>query len=410
MTLLQWISLGIIALTLTGVAIGRFPRLRMNRATIALVGSTMLVIVGAIPLEKAYAAIDLDTIVLLLSMMILNINLRLSGFFELVVNRVARFARNTRQLLFLVIMSAGILSALFLNDTIVIMFTPLVLEVSAALKRNPIPYLMGLATAANVGSTATIIGNPQNMLIGMSSKISFVSFAGYLTPVALAGLLVVYLAIIFVYRKEFTGQKLNYNFADQPRIFKPLLYKSMVSLSLMLIAFVAGVKIPVAALGAASLLLITRRIKPQRVFIELDWALLVFFSGLFIVTHAIETSGLGIYLFARAHPFINRGLASLAVISVLLSNLISNVPAVLLFRPLIPSLVNPKVAWLTLAMATTFAGNLTLLGSVANLIVAESAKSKGIHLSFVEYLKAGLPITITTLVIGILWFYFVFQF
>ena len=384
MTLLQWISLGIIALTLTGVAIGRFPRLRMNRATIALVGSTILVIVGAIPLEKAYAAIDLDTIVLLLSMMILTINLRLSGFFELVVNRVARFARNTRQLLFLVIMSAGILSALFLNDTIVIMFTPLVLEVSAALKRNPIPYLMGLATAANVGSTATIIGNPQNMLIGMSSKISFVSFAGYLTPVALAGLLVVYLAIIFVYRKEFTGQKLNYNFADQPRIFKPLLYKSMVSLSLMLIAFVAGVKIPVAALGAASLLLITRRIKPQRVFIELDWALLVFFSGLFIVTHAIETSGLGIYLFANAHQFINQGLASLAVISVLLSNLISNVPAVLLFRPLIPSLVNPKVAWLTLAMATTFAGNLTLLGSVANLIVAESAKSKGIYLSFVN--------------------------
>ena len=136
------------------------------------------------------------------------------------------------------------------------MFTPMVLEVPAALKRNPIPYLMGLVTAANVGSTAKIIGNPQNMLIGMSSKISFVSFARYLIPVALTGLLVVYLVIIFVYRKEFTGQKLNYKFIDQPGFFKPLVYKSMVSLLLMLIAFVAGAKIPVAALGAASLLLL----------------------------------------------------------------------------------------------------------------------------------------------------------
>jgi len=403
----NWLSLIIIFLTLAGVAIGRYPVLRMNRTTIVLVGSTILIIAGAIPLEKAYQAIDMNTIVLLFSMMVLNINLRLAGFFGLVVNRVVRFAKNTRQLLFLIIMSAGILSALFLNDTIVIMFTPLVLEIVFALKRNPIPYLMGLATAANVGSTATIIGNPQNMLIGMSSQISFVTFAWYLTPVALAGLLVVYFVIIVVYRKEFNNQELTNKFDVHPRIFKPLLYKSMVSLSLMLLAFLAGASIPLAALGAASLLLITRRIKPQRVFVELDWALLVFFSGLFIVTHAIETSGLGVYLFAKAQSLISQGLASLAVISAMLSNIISNVPAVLLFRPLIASLADPKIAWLTLAMATTFAGNLTLLGSVANLIVAESAKSKGIYLSFVEYLKAGLPITIITIAIGILWFYFI---
>ncbi len=404
MLLQHWISLVIIVLTLTGVAIGRYPVLRMNRATIVLVGSTLLIIAGAISLDQAYQAIDMNTIVLLFSMMVLNINLRLAGFFGLVVNRVARVAKNTRQLLFLVIMTSGILSALFLNDTIVIMFTPLVLEVTAAFKRNPIPYLMGLATAANVGSTATIIGNPQNMLIGMSSGISFVSFALYLIPVALAGLLVVYLVIIVVYRKEFNGPKLNYQLAAQPRIFKPLLIKSTIALTLMLIAFIAGAKIPLAALAAASILLVTRRIKPKRVFVELDWALLVFFSGLFIVTHAIETSGLGVYLFDQARPIIHQGLAPLAVVSALLSNLISNVPAVLLFRPLMSAITDPKIAWLTLAMATTFAGNLTLLGSVANLIVAESAKSRGVHLSFAEYLKAGLPITIITLLIGIFWF------
>lgn len=407
MIIQNWISLIIILLTLAGVAIGRFPGLRMNRATIVLVGSTALIIIGAISLDQAYQAIDLNTIVLLFSMMVLNVNLRLAGFFDLVVHRVARFAKNTKQLLFLVIMSSGMLSALFLNDTVVIMFTPLVLEVTTALKRNPIPYLMGLATAANVGSTATIIGNPQNMLIGMASGISFISFATYLTPVALAGLLVVYAVIITVYRDEFNGQKLNYQISDRPRIFKPLLYKSTIALTLMLAAFMVGAKIPLAALGAASLLLITRRIKPQRVFVELDWGLLVFFSGLFIVTHAIETSGLGVYLFDQARPLLDQGLTPLTIVSALLSNVISNVPAVLLFRPIMNSLADPNIAWLTLAMATTFAGNLTLLGSVANLIVAETAKSKGIHLSFPEYLKAGLPITIITLAIGVFWFSFI---
>ncbi|MDZ7330755.1 MAG: anion transporter [candidate division KSB1 bacterium] len=402
-----WTSLVVILLTLAGVAIGRYPGLRMNRATIVLVGSTALIILGAISLDQAYQAIDLNTIVLLFSMMVLNINLRLAGFFGLVVHRVARFAKNTKQLLFLVIMSSGMLSALFLNDTVVIMFTPLVLEMTTALKRNPIPYLMGLATAANVGSTATIIGNPQNMLIGMASGISFISFAWYLTPVAIAGLLVVYAVIITVYRDEFNGQKLNYQISDRPRIFKPLLYKSTIALALMLAAFVVGAKIPLAALGAASLLLITRRIKPQRVFGELDWGLLVFFSGLFIVTHAIETSGLGVYLFDQARPLLDQGLAPLTIVSALLSNIISNVPAVLLFRPIMGSLADPNIAWLTLAMATTFAGNLTLLGSVANLIVAETAKSRGIHLSFQEYLKAGLPITIITLTIGVFWFNFI---
>lgn len=407
MSLFNWFSLSIISLTLIGVAIGRFPVLRMNRATIVLVGATLLIITGSISLEKAYAAIDLNTIVLLFSMMVLNINLRLAGFFGLVVNRVIRLAKSPRQLLLLTVLSSGILSALFLNDTIVIMFTPLIVEVTLALKRNPIPYLMGLATAANVGSTATIIGNPQNMLIGMSANFSFVSFAKYLTPVAVAGLGIVWLMIIFIYPKEFKTQSLSYHAEIRVRIFKPLLSKSIISLTLMLIAFLAGAPVPVAALGAASLLLITRRIKPQRVFVELDWALLVFFSGLFVVTTAIETSGFGEYLFSLARPLINNGMESLTVVSAILSNLISNVPAVLLFKPVIPALANPKVAWLVLAMATTFAGNLTLLGSVANLIVAESAKSKGVQLSFYEYLKAGMPITVITLLIGILWFNFI---
>lgn len=402
--MLNLVSLAVILLTLIGVAIGSYPGLRMNRATIALVGSTILIVIGAIPLDDAYSAVDLNTIVLLFSMMVLNINLRIAGFFNLITYRIAFWAKTPRQLLALTILSSGILSALFLNDTIVIMFTPLVVEVALALKRNPIPYLMGLATAANVGSTATIIGNPQNMLIGMSSKISFVSFASYLSPIALIGLGIIWAVIVIIYRDEFKHCRLIYQENPKMHIYKPLFIKSTTTLVLMLIAFVAGAPIPLAALGAASLLLITRRIKPQRVFIELDWSLLVFFSGLFIVTHTLQTNGLSHYLFNASQPLIKQSLESLAIISALLSNIISNVPAVLLLRPVIPLLENPDLAWLILAMATTFAGNLTLLGSVANLIVAESAKSRGVVLSFKEYLKAGVPITLLTLLSGILWF------
>jgi len=171
----------------------------------------------------------------------------------------------------------------------------------------------------------------------------------------------------------------------------------------MLAAFIGGVPVPLAALGAASLLLVTRRLKPERVFRDIDWSLLVFFSGLFVVTGAIEESELSHRILDIIQPLIRHGLISLAAVSAILSNLISNVPAVMLFRPLIPGLMNTQSAWMTLAMATTLAGNLTLLGSVANLIVAEIAKAGGVHLSFKEYIKAGVPITILSLAWGVTW-------
>jgi Na+/H+ antiporter NhaD/arsenite permease-like protein len=149
-------------------------------------------------------------------------------------------------------------------------------------------------------------------------------------------------------------------------------------------------------------------LKPERVFREIDWALLVFFSGLFVVTGAIEEIGVSRQLFAWAQPVAEQDVLSLTLVSVVLSNLISNVPAVLLFRPVVPQFANPEQTWLTLAMATTLAGNLTLLGSVANLIVAETAKQAGIHLSFGEYLKAGIPITLATLAVGVMWLSYVF--
>jgi Na+/H+ antiporter NhaD/arsenite permease-like protein len=397
------VALALIALTLIGVAVGRYPWLRMNRATIALVGATALTAVGAITLPVAFAAIDLNTIALLFAMMVINVNLRIAGFFHLVSGWVARWARTPRRLLALIILASGVLSALFLNDTIVLVFTPLVLDITQALKRRPVPYLIGLVVAANIGSTATITGNPQNMLIGLSSGIPFLRFTAMLAPIAGAGLLAAWAILVGLYRTEFTAAAFTESAPWKQRRYRPLLRKSLVACGLMLVAFVIGVPIPLAALAAAALLLVTRRLKPARVFTELDWSLLVFFAGLFVVTGAIETTGLSERLFAIAGPLAERGVVPLTGVSVVASNLVSNVPAVLLFRPLVPQFADPERAWLTLAMATTLAGNLTLLGSVANLIVAETARGRGVVLGFGEYLRAGLPIGFVTLGLGVAW-------
>jgi len=393
----------VIAVTLLGVAVGRYPALNMNRATIALVGATFLVAMGAIPLETAYEAIDWNTLLLLFGMMVLNVNLRLAGFFHLVTARVVAFARTPRQLLALIVAVSGLFSALFLNDTIVLVFTPLVLDIVAALRRNPLPYLVALVTAANVGSTATITGNPQNMLVGISSGIGFVPFTMALGPIALLGLGVIWVVIVLVYPAEFRAARLPTTYQFEPEVNKPRLRKALFAAGLMLAALLGGVPVPLAAVLAAAVLLITRRTDPALVFQEIDWALLVFFSALFVVTGAITATGLGARLFDLIRPYADGGPGPLTAVSLVLSNLVSNVPAVMLFRPIVPTLAHPQEAWLTLAMATTLAGNLTLLGSVANLIVAEIARKRGVHLSFVEYLKAGTPITIVTLLLGVAW-------
>ncbi len=399
----EYLILSIIIITLFGIAVGSLPKLRMNRATIALVGATVLIIVGALNLEDAYKAIDINTIILLFSMMILNINLRLSGFFKIITSKIISLANTPKQLLALIIFSSGLLSALFLNDTIVIMFTPLILDITFSLKRNPIPYLIALATSANVGSVATIVGNPQNMIIGMFSKISFVDFAIRLTPIALFGLVIIWLIITGIYKKEFKKEKLITPAEEDYRVYRPLLVKSTIVLFIMLTAFNLGFPVSLSALGGAALLLITRRIKPERVFIEIDWSLLVFFSGLFIITHTINQYFISSISSLENYSFTGNFIWDFSIVSAILSNIISNVPAVLILSPAVIKIPNPEAVWLALAMSSTFAGNLTLIGSVANLIVAESAKKRGVKLEFYEYLKTGLPVTIITLILGIVW-------
>lgn len=393
----------VVLATYAGVAVGRVPRLRMNRATIALVGGAILVVIGAINEQEALAALDMGTILLLAAMMVINANLRMAGFFNVVSNGVLILAKTPRIFLALVIVASGVLSAIFLNDPVCILFTPLVIELCIKLKRDPIPYLVGLATAANVGSTATITGNPQNLIIGQASGIPFLTFLAHLGPVAAIGLAICWIVIVVVYPTEFKKLfEANTTEVDTKTVtYPPLLNRTLIVVVGLMIAFLVGLPIVSSACVAAGLLLISR-IRPSKL-LTIDWELLAFFAGLFIVTGAIEVTGLSKQLFEAVAPLIRGGVPALSLTTGLLSNVVSNVPAVLLLRPEIGSLPNAQQAWLTLAMSSTLAGNLTLLGSAATLIVAEVAAGRGVKLGFMAYLKAGIPITILTLIVGILW-------
>lgn len=402
----------VIFLALFGIAVGRLPRLRMNRATIAFSGAAFLIALGGISAEEAAAAIDLSTLILILSMMIITANLKFSGFFDMAGIAVLRAADRPRKLLALVMASSAVLSALFLNDTICIMMTPLVATLCVRAKRDPVPYLIALALAANIGSAATIIGNPQNMLIGASSGIPFVRFLARLAIPSIAGLVVAYILTIGVFRKEFSVNEritatdlISGESADQ-NLYKPLLYKSLAAILIMIVAFILNAPVYAAAMVAAAILLTTRRIKPERVFAELDWTIIAFFGGLFIITAAVAKTEAFAWFVAKALPLVGQSMAGLSAFTLVLSNLISNVPAVMLMRPLAQYFADMEKFYLVLAMASTYAGNLTLLGSVANLIVAESAKKFGIHISFGTYLKIGLPTTVVTVILGTLYLMF----
>jgi Na+/H+ antiporter NhaD/arsenite permease-like protein len=214
---------------------------------------------------------------------------------------------------------------------------------------------------------------------------------------------IAWVLILLIYRRELAHTSFIQPTLLATGLKRSLLRKSLLATAVLLVALIAGITPPLAALGAIVILLITRTLDPDEMLREVDWSLLVFFSGLFVVTGALEHLGISDQLFHLAEPLAGRGVAALSLVAALLSNIVSNVPAVLLFAPFVPQLPNPAQSWLTLAMATTLAGNLTLLGSVANLIVAENARQQGVQLSFGEYLKAGLPVTLVSLLFGIFW-------
>ena len=399
-TWLRLVALVAFVGTYLGLALGRLPGFRVDRTGVAIIGATVMVVAGVLPWDKAVAAVDAHTLVLLFGMMIVAAYLRLSGFFHLVTHWAVRRARGPVGLLAVVVLASGVLSALFVNDVICLVLAPVVLAVTRQLRLPPVPYLLALATAANVGSVATLTGNPQNMLIGSFSGISYRAFLAREAPVALVGLVCVVAVLWLVYRRQLPAALPPVNLAANFPIHAALMTKTIVAVCVMLVAFFAGVPIALVAVGGAAVSLLTRRVKPEKVYREIDWHLLVLFIGLFVIIGGVEEARLTDYLFGLVGRFALYRPAVLTVVTAILSNLVSNVPAVLLFKTVVPGFGEPARAWLILAMASTLAGNLTILGSVANLIVVEAAHEERITIGFWEYARVGIPVTLVTLVFG----------
>lgn len=382
------------------LAMGRLPGFRVDRTGACIIGASLMIAFGVLDFDQAYAAINYDTIILLFGMMIVVANLRLSGFFSAVAEWVVEHAHRPIVLLAAIVFVAGLFSAFFVNDTMCLVLTPLVLEITRQLRRNAVPYLLAVAMGANIGSVATITGNPQNMMIGSFSGIHYRTFAAALSPVALVGLVITVVVIAATYHKEFRFQE-KVAFVRRPvRINHVLMWKSLAVSAGMIVFFFAGWPVPKVALLAGAVLLVTR-LKPERIYREIDWSLLVLFIGLFIVVAGVEKTYLPAELFRAAQQFHLERTAVLSAFAALLSNVVSNAPAVLVFKPFIAQMSDPVRSWLALAMSTTLAGNLTILGSVANLIVVQRARHE-VRISFWEYFKVGAPLTVLTIAAGVL--------
>jgi Na+/H+ antiporter NhaD/arsenite permease-like protein len=393
----------IFAASYLALAIGKVPGLNIDRAGVALVGASLMVASGALSLEDAYRAIDLDTITLLLGMMIVVASLRLSGFFAIATTWIAGHAKRPMILLCAVTATSGIFSAFLVNDAICLVLAPLVLELTLRMGRKPVPYLLAVAMASNVGSTATITGNPQNIMIGSFSHIPYTTFALALAPVALIGLVVTVGLIALTHREEFAGSGRMTAVNVTIRVNRVLVGRALMATALMVALFFAGQPPAKAAIIIGGLLLLTRRVRSERVYAEIDWSLLLMFAGLFIIVAGAQRALLTPDMVARVGRLHLDQVPILSAVTAVLSNLVSNVPAVLMMKPFVESLPDHATAWLTIAMASTLAGNFTILGSIANLIVVQKGAARGVVIGFWDYFRVGAPLTVITLAIGTLW-------
>jgi Na+/H+ antiporter NhaD/arsenite permease-like protein len=393
----------IFAASYLALAVGKIPGLSIDRAGVALVGASLMVASGTLSPAEAYKAIDLDTITLLLGTMIVVANLRLSGFFAAATTWVLDHAKRPSILLCAVTATSGLFSAFLVNDAICLVLAPLVLELTRRMGRQPLPYLLAVAMASNVGSTATITGNPQNIMIGSFSQIPYRRFADALGPVALVGLVITAGLVILLHRQEFTGGTALTETKSRIRVNRVLVARALLAAAAMIALFFAGQPPAEAAIVIGALLLLTRRVRSERVYAEIDWSLLLMFAGLFIIVAGAQRALLTPDMVAAVGHLHLDQVPILSMVTAALSNLVSNVPAVLMLKPFVAPLANHDIVWLTVAMASTLAGNFTVLGSIANLIVVRQAEAHGVQISFWDYFRVGTPLTVITLAIGTLW-------
>jgi Na+/H+ antiporter NhaD/arsenite permease-like protein len=384
-----------------GMFLGEIPGLALDRTGIALLGAIALVVLGKSSPDAAMDSIDVPTLALLFGLMVVSAQFRLGGFYAHVVRRVAAMDASPERLLGWIVAVAGILSALLANDIVVLAMAPALIEGCARRRLDPVPFLLALACAANVGSAATLIGNPQNMLIGETLDLSF---AGYLLDAgipAAMGLVVVWAVVVWQTRGRFQGSY-EAPVIDAAPLDRWQSMKAILVLAILVLLFLAApIRRDVLALAAAGVLLSSRRMASRDILGLVDWHLLVLFIGLFVVNGALETSGgLDVMMKSVASTAVDpRNPASLFLLTVVLSNLVSNVPAVMLLLPYGEGAGFGAI----LALSSTLAGNLLIVGSIANIIAVDQARRFGISIGWRQHARIGIPVTLATLAIAAPW-------
>ncbi len=406
----ELLSLAIFALTYVVILAGESSPRKLDRPTAGLVGAVLMVATGVLTRREAAASLDLGTLALLFGMMVVVGFAARGGLLDQLAGWLVRRSHSPLHLLWTVVITAGVLSALFVNDTVCLLMTPLLLTVTARNRLPPEPYLLALATSSNVGSVMTLTGNPQNMLIGQSSGMGWGEFAVRMAPLGLLCLGLNGLVLFLIYRVPLRAATLTAAGPMPGLTDARLARKTVVVLVGLLVAFLAGAPMDVSALVAAAVLLVWANQPPAEAFAAVDWPLLIFFAGLFVVVEGVvRTEGFRVARLmtaSAAAPDTLPGLAGFSGVTVLGSNLFSNVPFVMLARLWVTGQPHAPLLWLALAAGSTLAGNLTLVGSVANMIVAQGA-SPACRLGFWQFARVGVPTTLLTVAASVLvlWLY-----
>lgn len=404
---IETIGLIIFIITYIGIIFTRLPKVNIDRPSAAFTGAVAMIVFGIISFDNAIKAIDFNTITLLLGMMIIVSTLKFEGFFSLIASKTISYSHSRNKLLIIIVFITGIASAFLVNDAVVLLFTPIIISICRKTNLNPIPYLIAEILSSNIGSAMTITGNPQNMLIGISSNISYLDFLIKLLPISIIGMIIIVFIVKLFYRKHFNDKSILEFETDYKYDFKKMRISVLIFL-LVIIGFFFGkilsLSIPIIALIGASLILLFGKAKPSSVIKDVDWVLLLFFASLFILVSSIQTLGL---LDSFINIELNENLSSiigLHSLSLVMSQILSNVPYTVLMTPLM-EVVNNENLWLALASSATLAGNATIIGAMANLIVIESAEKENVKISFWEFFKIGIITTLITLILSILLFY-----
>jgi Na+/H+ antiporter NhaD/arsenite permease-like protein len=393
----------VFALTYVGMALGRIPGLRVDRSGIAMLAAVVLVAMGAIPADQIVQAIHFPTLLLMGGLMILSARFRAAGFYDAAATWIAGQAGQPLRLLALTILISGVLSALLINDIVVFAMTPILCTGLAARKLDPRPFLLGLAAGSNAGSAATLIGNPQNILIGQVGRLDFWNYLLMAIAPASIAMVIAFACIAIGWRStaqaNAIGSPTNVSTSFNRR------QAGICSLALLalLVFFTTPVPREISAVLVAAFLIVSRTVPSRQLLDEIDLPLLILFASLFIINDAFARTGI---VQEAMTSIVSSGwlpdrISLLTPMTLLLSNTIGNVPAVVMLLTVWQGI--PSGVLIGLAVLSTLAGNFVLVGSLANLIVAERALIAGVRLSFYEHAKTGVPITILSMLSAGLW-------